>query len=463
MPKNIEFQAKQTSNDSHDNLYEATVYTWGVKVRGASKLKHSVGAILFGGNVGHASIKLCFPADKRGQDLINMYCKNKNKPIPYETIVKQIGSNEKKTYISCYEIYFSAWPGPETKMYLNTLLDDQLTAIKGTNYNYKKHAPNYPESQIEHRISKGLLRKKNITLPPMLLIRRPEDNKSFTSEINKLLDQFEEMFSKIKNNQDEIYKLNLELKKINKSKKSPTTTIQQTINNINKTIEEKKDNTISLNNRMEKLYNKEQDLIKNYITLGKTADSKLYLPMIDTKNIQPFQQPGLDLENMLKTIRDIVDDNQDFELDQKNCSSTTLTILNSGILDKDRKWMAKHVPKVAKYLDKSAWLFKMLTPQSVYNAAYDMEKRIMRRKRITQPIKGLIKPGPVKNFISQLKIFKNLLLSINRDKYHKLTDTTDTGLEEQHLFFGFNNPLKTTKDQPTDTKTQKPSNQRDFR
>lgn len=132
----------------------------GVKVRGASKLKHSVGAILFGGNVGHASIKLCFPADKRGQDLINMYCKNKNKPIPYETIVKQIGSNEKKTYISCYEIYFSAWPGPETKMYLNTLLDDQLTAIKGTNYNYKKHAPNYPESQIEHRISKGLLRKK---------------------------------------------------------------------------------------------------------------------------------------------------------------------------------------------------------------------------------------------------------------------------------------------------------------
>lgn len=59
MPKNIEFQAKKTSNDSHDNLYEATVYTWGVKVRGASKLKHSVGAILFGGNIGHASIKLC--------------------------------------------------------------------------------------------------------------------------------------------------------------------------------------------------------------------------------------------------------------------------------------------------------------------------------------------------------------------------------------------------------------------
>lgn len=46
------------------HLYQATVCVWGVDPRGS----HTK---LFGGNQGHSSIKLRFPADKRGHELIN--------------------------------------------------------------------------------------------------------------------------------------------------------------------------------------------------------------------------------------------------------------------------------------------------------------------------------------------------------------------------------------------------------
>lgn len=451
MPKNIEFQAKQTSNDSHDNLYEATVYTWGVKVRGASKLKHQVGVKLFGGNVGHASIGLLFPANQATDKLVENYLEHDNfmLKVPYEKISRNITIDGKIKKLYFYQVYFSVWESPDYEqqpIYLcRTLLEDSIAARARKNYNFKRNAPDYAD--IEYRNIKGLLRKKRITLPPMLAIITPGDNNPNAKEIQQILKKFTKIYNDIIKNKDEIYLL-----KLSKNK------------NLSDAIEEKEAMVANLEYEFEQLYETNKNLnLDRYIKIGEAPDGKICLPVINSENTKFTNGSGLELENMLKTMRTIIDDKGHFNFNKKNCSSTTLTILNSGILDKDRKWMAKHVPKVAKYLDKSAWLFKMLTPQSVYNAAYDMEKRIMRRKRITQPIKGLIKPGPVKNFISQLKIFKNLLLSINRDKYHKLTDTTDTGLEEQHLFFGFNNPLKTTKDQPTDTKTQKPSNQRDFR
>jgi hypothetical protein len=55
-----------------EELCQATVYTWGTAPR-KHNLSGGIRSKLYGGNVGHAAIKLRFPVDERGDDLIKKY------------------------------------------------------------------------------------------------------------------------------------------------------------------------------------------------------------------------------------------------------------------------------------------------------------------------------------------------------------------------------------------------------
>lgn len=58
------------------NEYQATIYTWGTVPRRNGVIQAALHK-LSGRNVGHTAIKLRFPADKRGKELINKYLKSK--------------------------------------------------------------------------------------------------------------------------------------------------------------------------------------------------------------------------------------------------------------------------------------------------------------------------------------------------------------------------------------------------
>jgi hypothetical protein len=112
--------------------YLMTVYTWGTK-HGKKALTPSLEQKFWGGNVGHAAIKLTFPANDRGTQLIHDFCiKDGKSIIPHEKKITQESMAafqiDPNTGLICfdqegnpitqintikheyYEVYFSWWP-----------------------------------------------------------------------------------------------------------------------------------------------------------------------------------------------------------------------------------------------------------------------------------------------------------------------------------------------------------------
>lgn len=416
---------KDTNVYSND-LYQTTVYLWGVKPK-AHKLSHQIKVKLLGGNVGHAAIALKFPADERGDELINKYCNLEKNPIPYNKFYREIIVNGKKTNTPYYEVYFSAWPG--TPIYFNTLLKDQIDERNRINYNYKKNAPFYESEEIDYRKLKYFfgLAKKTITLPPRLVINNAIVNHKYAKEINIIVAKFKRIFHELKINEDNFHELKLEydflMKKTHSDKE-----IQSTILKIEDQASKIQEKIWQLEDEYKTLYQEQKQITKynidNYIKIGKLPDNKSYLPTIDSENSKHSNKNGLDLERMLQEMRIIADDPEEFNLHKKNCSSTTLRILQSGVLYKDRMYFKKHLPKIRKYLDKNSWIFKMFTPQSVYNIASKTEKVFSKRKGIGMPYKAIFnKPESIKKILNGLKIMRTFF--VNQNKFHRLIDNEE--------------------------------------
>ena len=75
------------------------VATWGTHEHGGNGMPHFLDQKFFGGNTGHASISITFPADEKGRELIKKYCSNP--PIPFE----KHSVNQEEVYV----VNFSWW------------------------------------------------------------------------------------------------------------------------------------------------------------------------------------------------------------------------------------------------------------------------------------------------------------------------------------------------------------------
>ena len=88
------------------------IFSWGTHSDSGNGMGHYLDAKFFGGNVGHVSMAVTFPANEQGKELLKKYCTNP--PIPYEkhkvTIAKQ-GSKEPSNEEEVYVVRFSWWPG----------------------------------------------------------------------------------------------------------------------------------------------------------------------------------------------------------------------------------------------------------------------------------------------------------------------------------------------------------------
>ncbi len=452
--------------------YKVTVLAWGTQ-HGDAKLTKQIQNKLHGGNVGHAAIKLTFPVDQRGADLIKQYCLDKGQPtIPHEiktkteTIVtykknkqgdilfdeKGVAKTEKKEKkTSYYEVYFSWWPAEDSPFFLNDLDTDKKHERLGV------HVPWHPDAdptRIQERRSHGLLSSRMITLGPAMVVNYPKmpASKECTSlaqcrdqdlqekilhynkyqkelkevDRSKLIVNFLTVYEKawFLNNQysDQKNFLEKKLEKLKSSNGSSNNVSEETKQQIEQQIEDlfqkersAEDEKEKISKYFKKRFGKE---ITEYISYGRKPDAEIDLPLVDHQSLDSDNAFGLELENMLSKMRDISTDNVGFDLYRKNCSATSLTIINAGIRDEDRPWMAKAVGSVTSdFKDQNSWLFRMLTPQSVYNSSLRLEKNIIKHNRslqgISQPVHS--EPMLLTKFYSIVSTIKKLFT--HKQKY----------------------------------------------
>ncbi len=193
--------------------------TWGTHHHGGNGMAHYLDSELLGGNVGHAAVRITFPADKAGEELIAKYCrKNGETVIPFErTTMQVLDENNKAVTQEVFRVNFSWWPGDKTGFRLNSN-PNQDSALEREGVNMGPRAARFTASddphaleKAEERISRGKVGSVNNHLAP---IRTTMDISSLTPDQKALL-QAEEKKEQLANR---IATLEVILKKLPENK-----------------------------------------------------------------------------------------------------------------------------------------------------------------------------------------------------------------------------------------------------
>lgn len=196
------------------SLCKVEVSTWGTKQDGGSGMSHFLDVQAMGGNVGHASIAVSFPADATGIDLIRQYCYDKDGKaiIPYQ--LKKVPNSDKQVFC----VYFSWWPH-ETKQFSlsDNLNADRVQERPGVNYGFVPERFRNPENpemgiNLEHRVHRGIIGGRRMALSPKEI---RADTQSLTEQEHALL----AALSQCRKWQDKIDAIDVIIKKL-ESKKS---------------------------------------------------------------------------------------------------------------------------------------------------------------------------------------------------------------------------------------------------
>jgi len=387
------------------NLYQATIYVWGVDPRGS----HTK---LFGGNQGHSSIKLRFPKDSRGQELINKYCKQ----IPYNLITEH-GS----TY---FEVYFSPWQKNEQELqqasisklmsegfedgdeeefeylkkdqsliHLKTFTEDKLEARRNKHYDYDKNTSfDYLDiymQDIKYRKNTDKSKNKHITLSPLSFKSHVD---SAEIKVEKILNAIEDYEKEISQLVENIHALQANLH-TEKSKNKPFKNIN--IQQIEEKITNNEKEILFCEQEIVRLYeeNKTTLNLDKYIKIGKEPDTMVQLPVVDIH--KDSKESGLNLEAMLKQMHKAVTQKDEHKVIY-NSNILSLSILEKG--------MAPNSNLLTK---------KTSSTKKVYDAAIKMEKELYHTKGIpdlkvaVQKLEWIANtPQPIQTFISVLKQIK---------------------------------------------------------
>jgi len=155
------------------------ISTWGTKPGAGNGLLHFLDFKLFGGNVGHVSVAVTFPATDENKKLIEKYCHD---PDPYKDPDKRnpiIPYVKKKVVISpdgkteeVYEVYFSWWPNRLNK----NESQDSADEWAGVGFDW---SPEWAEKiKPEKRRYGGFLGNRILTLGPKNIVHQ----RAMTSE-----------------------------------------------------------------------------------------------------------------------------------------------------------------------------------------------------------------------------------------------------------------------------------------
>lgn len=148
--------------------------TWGTSTGGGNGMAHFMDSEFFGGNVGHASIAVTFPADEMGKELVRKYCfkENMTNILPFERKEQNIMLGNKIQKQDVYTVYFSWWPDNDNNASFtlnHTLNTDNLSERVGVNagtLNPKFTKPDDPSAlnSLEERTYHGTFGTRKMTL-----------------------------------------------------------------------------------------------------------------------------------------------------------------------------------------------------------------------------------------------------------------------------------------------------------
>lgn len=312
----------------------AVVYTWGTQ-HGASAYGHGAKAVTQGGNPGHASIAVRFPANVRGKELIEKYC-GPNR-IPYSLKKLPFTGEE------YYEVYFSYWPGIPKHLLSKTLEDDQEKERLGVHFDWREELLSDSDIEIDRRGKK--------TLAPAMILHATSGN----PEVNKLLEEYALYYNQFRKIENDLWKVNQAIKK---SKEKTSKFDPKKLNLRKEKLEE------MMANMKDKLAKTKKDLadrqvpLDKYITRGTPPNNTVSLPVVDTGQDLGTRQ-GLDLEGILQGMVKAANHQEGYSLYGNNCSAAVATAIYGGI--------PKH-KKTLKKKFKAKGFLGVATPQTVYNA-----------------------------------------------------------------------------------------------
>jgi hypothetical protein len=131
------------------NICGVRVATWGTSLEAGNGMPHFLNQRYFGGNPGHATVTVTFPADEQGKALIKQYCTNP--PLPYEKHIIQVpiakkegakysASSDMMVEEEVYVVNFSWWPNANGVGFFVEPSEnsDNLDEREGRNVNYEE-------------------------------------------------------------------------------------------------------------------------------------------------------------------------------------------------------------------------------------------------------------------------------------------------------------------------------------
>jgi hypothetical protein len=193
------------------------IQTWGTHPGAGNGMLHFLDTKLFGGNVGHASVAVTFPANEQGKKLIEKYCSDP--VIPYSKKKISVPKTDKTGNKSSpaheeevYEVYFSWWPSPEeaeNHSLMKNVTQDSRLERSGVAFEWD---PKWEKIiHPEKRKSEGALGSRIITLGAESIIHKREMSEAQFLELS--------IMGKITSTQNKLESINLLLGKLEKLEK----------------------------------------------------------------------------------------------------------------------------------------------------------------------------------------------------------------------------------------------------
>ena len=153
------------------------VLTWGTHHDGGNGLLKQAKTEMFGGNAGHAALRIIVPVNDENKELIEKHCRK----VPYAT--KRLPTGEE-----VFEIYISAWPGDLQRINLSEqdLSKDNIYARRANHFSWDPKWLQNLKLMPEKRRHKGQLGSKEMTYGPHTTIHRRNLSEEQIARLDKV-------------------------------------------------------------------------------------------------------------------------------------------------------------------------------------------------------------------------------------------------------------------------------------
>ncbi|MCW8470443.1 hypothetical protein OQJ19_07205 [Fluoribacter gormanii] len=355
-----------------------TIYTWNNSTKEYSKgLKRVIGPKFFGGNMGHTSLELTWPADEKGDSLATKYGSIEGVTISKRTefIPEKQGDSYQPKVQVVYFAYFSWWPGYTNGHHINGFLDDRksewendpegtLEAQQIINLYGSAEQPITTKTTVKGYLTtrKEVTKIKELEHPSLQQGRLLEDDPAY-QQLNSIKVNLEDEQKMLMEKRD-AFMNELELAK--KEGRAPDLSLDFT-----KEDGDRVDGLmIELKLATKQLEVCKEDFSERHRSVGKEPDGVIELPT-DYDSQQPTC--SLETERVLAQMVALSRSKKSYNIRSFNCSTAVHQVIESGLSD-ELKEKIKNDGFDVSIISKPS----IASPTSVYKAGMKLKEELFR-------------------------------------------------------------------------------------